>query len=53
MAIETRAYITHSKRIDPILESEATLLKQQLLKRGYYEAEKKQNKWKDYYTELV
>ena len=49
----SRAYITHSKRIDPTLESQAALLKQQLLKRGYYEAEKKQNRWKDYYTELV
>lgn len=44
----TRAYITHSKRIDPALESEAALLYQQLLKRGYFEAHQKNNRWKDY-----
>ena len=42
----TRAYITHSKRIDPLLESEYALIEQQLLKRGYYEAEKSVNPWK-------
>jgi len=43
----SRAYITHSKRIDPVLESESDLLGQQLLKKGYYEADQKLNKWKD------
>ena len=46
----TRAYITHSKRIDPVLESEATLLEQQLLKKGYYEAVLKRDQWKDYWN---
>ncbi len=32
----TRAYITHSKRIDPNLESESDLLEQQLYKNGFY-----------------
>lgn len=32
----TRAYITHSKIIDPLLESEEVLLEQQLEKHGYY-----------------
>jgi hypothetical protein len=45
----TRAYVTHSKRIDPLLESESALLEQQLLKRGYFEANEKQCNWKDYY----
>lgn len=36
----TRAYITHSKRIDPALESEWQILNQQLLKPGYFEANK-------------
>lgn len=47
----TRAYITHSKRIDPILEQEEALLEQQLLKYGYYEADKKRYKWKDCWSE--
>lgn len=42
----TRAYITHSKIIDPLLLSEYDLLKNQLLKRGYYEAEQKLCKYK-------
>ncbi len=46
----TRAYITHSKRIDPILESEAALLEQQLLKRGYYEANQKVRRWSGYWN---
>ncbi|KZS40947.1 hypothetical protein AWE51_24410 [Aquimarina aggregata] len=45
----TRAYVTHSKRIDPLLESESALLEQQLLKRGYFEADQKLNRWKDYW----
>ncbi|MFI1770642.1 hypothetical protein [Thalassobellus citreus] len=46
----TRAYITHSKRIDPILESESTLLEQQLLKNGYYEADQKLDRWRHYWN---
>ncbi len=46
----TRAYITHSKRIDPMLEREAALLEQQLLKKGYYETDQKLDRWKDYYN---
>lgn len=46
----TRAYITHSKRIDPQLESESDLLDQQLLRRGYYEANEKLHNWKDYWN---
>ena len=46
----SRAYITHSKRIDPLLESEYALLDQQLLKKGYYEAGQKGNSWKDYWS---
>ncbi|MDC8002924.1 hypothetical protein POV27_02560 [Aureisphaera galaxeae] len=46
----TRAYITHTKRIDPALESEMALLYQQELKSGYYELDKKgykyYNDWK-------
>ncbi len=43
----TRAYITHSKRIDPLLESESALLAQKLLKSGYYQANEKLHNWKD------
>lgn len=49
----TRAYITHSKRIDPTLESEYQFLNNQLLKEGYYEANIKLCGWnsnKDYWT---
>lgn len=45
----TKAYITHSKRIDPKLESASALLKQQILKHGYYEASEKLDKWKDWW----
>ncbi len=45
-----RAYITHSKRIDPLLESESALLEQQLLKSGYYEVAQKRSRWKDYWN---
>lgn len=41
----TRAYITHSKRIDPALESELDLLEQQLFKKGFYD------QWQDSYWE--
>jgi hypothetical protein len=46
----TRAYVTHSKRIDPALESESDLLGQQLLKRGYYKIHQRSYKWKDHET---
>ena len=46
----TRAYITHSKIIDPELESQVAILNQQLLKHGFYEAEQKINRWKDYWN---
>lgn len=45
----TKAYITHSKRIDPKLESECALLEQQTLKHGYFEASEKLDKWKDWW----
>ena len=44
----TRAYITHSKRIDPLLESESALLQQQLLKHGYYQVNQKSYGWKNW-----
>ena len=46
----TRAYVTHSKRIDPELEQENALIDQQLLKNGYYETCRKRDKWKNYYS---
>ncbi|WP_299105198.1 hypothetical protein [uncultured Tenacibaculum sp.] len=48
----TRAYVTHSKRIDPVLESEDALLDNKLLQKGYYEANAKFCGWnrKDYWT---
>ncbi len=45
----TRAFITHSKRIDPKLESESALLGQQMKKHGYYEANEKLDKWNDWW----
>ncbi|MGD1945542.1 MAG: hypothetical protein ACFB0A_04545 [Croceivirga sp.] len=48
----TRAYITHSKRIDPLLERESALLEQQLLKSGFYEADRKLDRWK-YHWDLT
>lgn len=42
----SRAYITHSKRIDPLLQSESDLLWQQLNKNGYYNIAH-YNYWKD------
>lgn len=44
----TRAYITHSKRIDPQLESELDLLEQQLYKSGYYEIWQ-ESYWRNYW----
>ena len=46
----TRAYITHSKRIDPTLERELDLIDQQLKKKGFYEADRKFYPWKDYWN---
>ncbi len=43
----TRAYITHRKRIDPLLESESDLIAQQLEKPQYYEIEKSYYSYKD------
>ncbi len=43
----TRAYVTHSKRIDPKLESEDALLEQKLLKNGYYELSQNRYGWRD------
>ncbi|WP_108869204.1 hypothetical protein [Aquimarina aquimarini] len=43
----TRAYVTHSKRIDPELESEAALLSQELLKNEYYNISHKGLGWRD------
>lgn len=42
----TRAYITHSKLIDPRLESEKAWLHQRLLREGYYEQNERFNRWK-------
>lgn len=41
----TRAYITHSKKIDPLLESEYALLAQKLLKSEYYKIDQKLYGW--------
>ena len=50
----TRAYITHSKRIDSKLESEDALLDQQLYKNGYYNIAQKRWGWKckNYWNQL-
>ena len=45
----TRAYITHSKRIDPELESELDLLEQQLYKSGFYKVWQ-DNSWRNYWV---
>lgn len=42
----TRAYVTHSKRIDPNLLSEDSFLEGKLLRSGYYEIIRKIYKWK-------
>ncbi|MEL6810455.1 MAG: hypothetical protein AAFP76_03855 [Bacteroidota bacterium] len=41
----SRAYVTHTRRIDPALESENALLNQYKYKRGYYEIYKKGDKY--------
>jgi hypothetical protein len=43
----TRAYITHRKRIDPLLESELDFIDYQLHKKGYYNINEAANPWKD------
>lgn len=45
----TRAYVTHSRRIDPKLQSERILLFQQLEKKGYYNAQRRVFPWKSYW----
>ncbi len=45
----TRAYVTHSRRIDPKLQSERILLFQQLNKTRYFGAEKRVFPWKSYW----
>lgn len=42
----TRAYITHRRNIDPLLEQEQSYLEGLLLRSKYYEAEQKLNPWK-------
>ncbi|MFP2995187.1 hypothetical protein ABN763_04725 [Spongiivirga sp. MCCC 1A20706] len=46
----TRAYVTHSKRIDPLIESEIDLIWQRFLKSGFYEARERVDGWKDYWS---
>jgi hypothetical protein len=41
----TRAYITHRRNIDPLLEQEDAFLDGLLMRKGYYEAERKFNPW--------
>ena len=41
----TRAYITHRRNIDPLLEQENAFLEGRLLQSGYYEAAQKLNPW--------
>jgi len=45
----TRAYITHRKRIDPKLESEYAVLNQHLLKKGLYNLDKYNRRWKNHW----
>ena len=47
----TRAYITHRKRIDPMIISEDALLDQQLLKKGFYNLDHNNRSWKNYLYE--
>ncbi len=42
----TRAYITHRRNIDPLLEQEDVFLEGLLMRNGYYEAVEKLNPWK-------
>lgn len=46
----TRAYITHRKRIDPLLESEKDFITQLLNSTKYYNIKASLNPWKDYWT---
>ncbi len=49
----SRAYVTHAKRIDPALESESKLIEQQLLKHGYFQANRAFYPWNDHYWKGV
>ena len=42
----TRAYITHRRNIDPLLEQEDAFLKGLLMRNGYYEAVEKLSRWR-------
>ncbi len=42
----TRAYITHRRNIDPLLEQEEAFLEGLLMRNGYYEAVEKLSNWK-------
>lgn len=42
----TRAYITHRRNIDPLLEQEDAFLEGKLLQPGYYEAVEKLSRWR-------
>lgn len=42
----TRAYITHRRNIDPLLEQEIDFLEGKLFQPGYYEAVEKLDNWK-------
>ncbi|MEP0263055.1 hypothetical protein [Dokdonia sp.] len=42
----TRAYITHRRNTDPLLEQEQSFLEGMLLQHGYYEAVEKLNPWR-------
>ncbi len=43
----TKAYVTHSKRIDSKLENEDALIEQKLLKNGFYELSQKGYGWRN------
>ena len=45
----TRAYITHRRNIDPLLEQEDEFLESLYLRPGYYEAKRKLHPWKSYW----
>lgn len=45
----TRAYITHRRNTDPLLEQEYSFLNGLLMRNGFYEAEQKLNPWKSYW----
>lgn len=45
----TRAYITHRKRIDPLLESEYDFIESELYKKGYYNITEAHYSWSNSY----